>query len=107
MGILEERYGKLDRWWWFNYVWRKKSKESLWWRDLITLKEDDESNRLRQLLLFLLGDGYSIPFWNAQWLGQIPLASLFPLIFMLVADKNSSVVEQGGWLNGSWHLSLN
>lgn len=74
---------------------------------LLSLKEDNESNGLMQLLSFSLCDIYSIPFQNARRLGQIPLVSLFPLIFMLVADKNSSVAEHDGWLNGSWHWLLN
>lgn len=43
--------------------------------------------------LLLRSDGKSVDFWLDDWLGLGPLYSLFPSIFNVVSNKESSVNE--------------
>lgn len=42
---------------------------------------------IMQMLTCRLGDGESIPFWSAKWLGQISLASRFPNLYQVCITK--------------------
>lgn len=66
--LFQQRYGNLKRRLVFVEGNKNKSKESLWWRDLLKLNYSDltDGPGFQKLLNWCLGDGYSIPFWPAN-----------------------------------------
>ena len=58
-------------------------------------------------MVFSVGDGRRVCFWKDAWCGEEVLRSLFPSLFVLLAQKevlvadvwDSSRVEVGGSLN--------
>ncbi|GAU26540.1 hypothetical protein TSUD_361730 [Trifolium subterraneum] len=86
---------------------------SNWWKDICSLDEAVESkNWLADSIGRKLGNGLDTKFWTTKWMGNAPLALLFPRLFSLsnhkegmVADFSEVVGEDRGW-SFSWRREL-
>lgn len=86
-----------------------KSKESLWWRDLLYLIECMSENLgVSGWLTWRLGNGNKTLSWYANWFGAARLCDVFPTLFSSIMDKGVTVSECGEWgfLDGSRRLSM-
>lgn len=45
-----------------------------------------------------LGVGMYILFWEARWLGQIPLVSLYPKHYEISSNRKGCVSDMGVWI---------
>ncbi|XP_058783065.1 uncharacterized protein LOC131657716 [Vicia villosa] len=50
--------------------------------------------------------GKSTPFWNIQWLGHRAFRYIFPNLYQLVEDPNSSVYNIGCWVGNGWEWQI-
>src|SRR4051812_20116556 len=73
IGLMKARYGALWERLVLNRYSGRRSKESLWWKDLLKLVDSAEVNCFFNFLSFKLGEGSLIPFWRRRWLGHRPL----------------------------------
>jgi hypothetical protein len=55
-----------------------------------------------------IGNGHSTSFWNVKWIGDGPLADVFPRLFLLSNHKENNVrdfFENGEW-SFMWRRNL-
>ncbi|GKV25367.1 hypothetical protein SLEP1_g34816 [Rubroshorea leprosula] len=100
--LLEKYGGKGGNW----LSWMKEGRGigSPWWNDICKVNRG-LGNKVGWLLsnfILKLGDGKSVRFWLDVWVGEDPLANVFPRLFLLDTDKNCSIYDQGYWSDGSW-----
>ncbi|GJY07726.1 RNA-directed DNA polymerase, eukaryota [Tanacetum coccineum] len=73
----------------FKWIWRFRSKDSsLWYRVIKAMFGDDGA------LDNTVGNGLNTLFWVDSWLTDIPLKQLYPRMFALDCNKNSTVAEK-------------
>jgi len=53
-----------------------------------------------------VGNGGRINFWHDSWLGEEPLASSFPEIFMNSEQKEEIIGNMGVWGGDMWRWEL-
>ena len=57
-------------------------------------------------ILYDIGDGLRVKFWQDQWCGEIPLAVNYPKLFRICRDKEASVAELMKFTNGVFYWDL-
>ncbi|GAU38652.1 hypothetical protein TSUD_276920 [Trifolium subterraneum] len=88
-------------------------KASNWWKDICSLENVVEAkNWLAESISRRVGDGSSTSFWATRWIGEAPLAVVFPRLFSLSNQQGATVKDlceqRGGtrtW-NFSWRRNL-
>lgn len=80
------------------------SYESIWLRDLSSLK----SSSIRYDLFFKcvgrkVGNGRSTLFWHDTWVGDSPLKIRFGKLFSVATFIDSTVANNGVWVDGVWN----
>ncbi|XP_058726751.1 uncharacterized protein LOC131598139 [Vicia villosa] len=103
---MEERYGRLVDRILFKSIKGSKSLESLWWRDIMKIGDDNDDAGFIQNLAIKLGDGGCVPFWTKRWLGSRPFCLLFPLLFQVLEGNEVSMQSMGRWENNRWVWNL-
>jgi hypothetical protein len=69
-------------------------KGSNWWKSLINLdKEVPGKNWLMESIRRKVGDEAKTPFWTSKWIGNVPLAMVFPKLFSLSNHKEGMVLD--------------
>ncbi|GAU19692.1 hypothetical protein TSUD_78170 [Trifolium subterraneum] len=67
---------------------------SRWWKDICALDKVVESqNWLVESVSRKLGNGSSTSFWTSRWIGEAPLACVFPRLYSLSNQKDKMVVD--------------
>jgi hypothetical protein len=107
--VLVARYGRhiLSKVDWSEH--RSPSSSSNWWKDICGLERIIVPNFWwSEAVVRVVGDGSSTSFWLSKWVGEAPLASVFPRLFSLSMHKEGLVnnfCEKIGevW---SWYFSL-
>ena len=83
------------------------NSSSIWWRDLCN--SYGGNNHLRwfeKMFRWKVGNGGRINFWHDSWLGEEPLASSFPGIFMNSEQKEEIIGNMGVWGGDMWRWEL-
>jgi hypothetical protein len=88
-------------------------KASSWWKSMINLdKEVPGKNWFMESIRRKVGDGAKTSFWTSKWIGNEPLATVFPRLFSLANNKEGTVLDlvgSGGerleW-NFTWRRNL-
>jgi hypothetical protein len=87
---------------------RIPSSSSKWWKDIWGLELAVEShNWWGEAVKRVVGNGRSTYFWESRWLGDAPLAKVFPRLFSLSLNKDGlvdSFYKRDG-NNWSWSFS--
>ena len=65
-----------------------KPTDSQFWKGLMTVKHD-----FFQRGSFIVGNGQSSRFWEDTWLGDVPLANQYPLLYNIFHRKNVLVAD--------------
>jgi hypothetical protein len=85
------------------------SSASKWWRNIAALdKVIPGKNWFLDTSLRKIGNGHSTSFWNVKWIGDGPLADVFPRLFLLSNHKENNVRDffiNGGW-SFTWRRNL-
>nr|KYP48497.1 hypothetical protein KK1_029789 [Cajanus cajan] len=76
-------------------------KVSDWWKDLALVCHQANA-WLDNNLLRVVGDGDSVLFWHDRWVGGVILSEIFPHLYSLAANKQSTVGENGLFVEGGW-----
>lgn len=69
--------------------------KSTWWKDLINLENRYFGEDFLSRCIFSVGNSASILFWNAAWIKDKNLKSLFPNLYALSNSKGCGVAEAG------------
>jgi hypothetical protein len=103
---LQERYSGGERG--FGWISRLLAPNiaSTWWVDLISVGLIDGTDRLRDIFFKRIGNGGETSFWHDTWVGTQPLKEVFPRLFLVSTQKESSVFEVGRWVTGRWVWDL-
>lgn len=80
-----------------------KKNYSAWWQDLVSIENDLLEEVFPNGCCFLVGDGFSTPFWLSSWLERGRIKELFPTLFSVSLLQDVSVTATGGWLGGTWN----
>jgi hypothetical protein len=90
--VLVARYGRhiLSKVDWSEH--RSPSSSSNWWKDICGLERIIVPNSWwSEAVVRVVGDGSSTSFWLSKWVGEAPLASVFPRLFSLSMHKEGLV----------------
>jgi hypothetical protein len=101
--VLVARYGShiLSQVDWSGY--RLPSSSSSWWKDICGLEKSVEPNSwFSDSVVRVVGDGRSTSFWQAKWVGDAPLAKVFPRLFSLSIHKEGMVNSFCELIGDSW-----
>lgn len=91
--VLEDKYGKgLGDFREPNGVVRHRLA-SLWWKDLTTLEDRSGLTWFKSEVVRRMRDGMSTSFWKDRWRSNIPFCDIFPRLFSISIQKDSSVGE--------------
>jgi len=82
--------------------------QSWWWKDLAKVcGEGVEEEWFHKAILWKVGDGGLVRFWEDTWLQNNSLKVLYPRLYSLSLDQGKKVEEVGGWEDGRWRWRLN
>ncbi|GAU27881.1 hypothetical protein TSUD_159750 [Trifolium subterraneum] len=104
--IIRERYGGGERGvGWMSKV-RVSSKASPWWNDLMTIGVVAGVDHLSGIFFKKIGNGGATSFWHDSWVGPQTLKEVFPRLFLVSAQQDSSVFEVAQRIPGrrGWDL---
>nr|KYP66064.1 Putative ribonuclease H protein At1g65750 family [Cajanus cajan] len=76
-------------------------KASDWWKDLALVCQQANA-WLDNNFLRVVGDGGSVRFWHDRWVGGVILSETFPRLYSLAKKKQSTVGENGLFVEGGW-----
>jgi hypothetical protein len=51
---------------------------------------------------FMVGNGSLTSFWVDNWIGDYPIKTAFPRLYLLSFSKSALVADMGRWSNGIW-----
>lgn len=91
--LIAIKYGE-DKWGWWPKVGPKHFRSGIW--RAIALVGDNSHLRGKTLYKgvgFIVGDGRNVRFWLDNWVNVGPLCVLFPRLFRLAVDKESSISD--------------
>ncbi|XP_058733972.1 uncharacterized protein LOC131605656 [Vicia villosa] len=82
----------------------KTISSSFWWRDLLKvgISTPSQEDPFSSNCSFVVGNGFTTPFWEVVWLNNISLKDFFPDLFELSTLKKVSVAAMGGWREEEW-----
>ncbi|XP_058783299.1 uncharacterized protein LOC131657977 [Vicia villosa] len=85
-------------------VHNKNSSSSFWWRDMLKVGNSSflHKDHFLENSCFIVGNGFSNPFWEVCWLNDVCLSEAFPKLYDISLLKNVSVAVMGGWRDGVW-----
>jgi hypothetical protein len=98
--VLEARYG-LDvrhKVHWINHPISNRS--SVWWKDLCRVDVLEAGSWFGQNIERRVGRGDDTRFWKDLWVGNSPLCERFPRLFSISLQKDVSVEEMRGSVDG-------
>jgi hypothetical protein len=75
---------------------------SVWWKDICSVGVNLDSNWFAQGVKKVLGNGNQTAFWSDIWLGSAPLQTVFPRLYSIVIQKDSSVADMRIPLQGEY-----
>jgi hypothetical protein len=91
---------------WSNF--RISPKASTWWKNLIALeKAVPNKSWFLESVSRKVGNGVTTLFWTSKWLGEAPLAVVFPRLFSLANQKDCMVCDLVNFVgdNRLWNFS--
>ncbi|GAU27882.1 hypothetical protein TSUD_159760 [Trifolium subterraneum] len=90
---------------WMSKV-RVSSKASPWWNDLMTIGVVAGVDHLSGIFFKKIGNGGATSFWHDSWVGPQTLKEVFPRLFLVSAQQDSSVFEVAQRIPGrrGWDL---
>ncbi|XP_068466531.1 uncharacterized mitochondrial protein AtMg00310-like [Phaseolus vulgaris] len=81
--------------------------QSWWWRDLQKVCTEGEGGGwFHNQLVWKVGGGEKVNFWEDVWIDNINLKSLYPRLFSLSLDQGLMVIEVGEWVGAAWRWNL-
>ncbi|XP_058753205.1 uncharacterized protein LOC131626408 [Vicia villosa] len=102
--VLKARYGDVSILDFTGGDSSKLTSSSFWWRDLLKvgfsssfINEPFSSN-----CRFIVGNGFTTPFWEVAWLNNSILREDFLELFEISSLKKVSVAALGGWREEEW-----
>lgn len=98
--VIHSKYGSLEGSLSLVRNGRGSHKLSVWWKDLCRMYWGINASGLRGSYCKKLGKGEGTSFWIDLWVGDKCLMEEFPRLFRLSCQKESSVSEMGGWVEG-------
>ena len=67
--------------------------QSWWWRDLSKACGEGEDEWFQKSVVWKVGDGGNVKFWEDAWVTNNNLKSLYPRLFSLSMDQGMKVGE--------------
>ncbi|CAJ2656714.1 unnamed protein product [Trifolium pratense] len=92
--LLHYRYGFLPTVLLCKDIKSVGSKDSLWWRDVISAGESLKPGWFRSNISCVVGNGTDVSFWNTKWCGNSSFAELFPNLFKKELWQNSVIANK-------------
>ncbi|CAJ2635808.1 unnamed protein product [Trifolium pratense] len=94
--LLSFKYGEVHKFFCAEYIVTNRTN-SVWWRDLVKIGIGSGAliGLLNGVVRKKLGNGHNTSFWHDKWIGVIPLKNVYPRLFSVSVDKDSSVAESG------------
>ncbi|CAI8613625.1 unnamed protein product [Vicia faba] len=86
-------------------VYSRDNKNSLWWRDIKSFgsKSETSNDWFLKGVLYRLGSGRRILFWENRWCGEVRLKILFPILFNQCQNLFETVQEMGEVMGDRWY----
>lgn len=101
--VLDSKYGS-----WRNLnVITVPTNASRWWKEIHKVCENVESGIwFDNCLEWVVGEGQKVKFWKDKWIGEEPLCSRFPRLYMVSECKDTTIMEVGHWEANVWVWDL-
>ncbi|XP_058733926.1 uncharacterized protein LOC131605606 [Vicia villosa] len=81
---------------------KSRATRSVWWSDIMSLGKNLPKDYFDINIKFVVGCGYSFPFWHANWLEVGILKHVFPVLFDASLLQDVAISSIGGWALGDW-----
>ena len=75
--------------------------QSWWWRDLHKVCTEGEG-WFNQQVVWKVGSGDKVRFWEDAWAGNSSFKTLFPRLFSISLNQGQKVEEVGSWVDSVW-----
>lgn len=100
--LLEHRYIDLVNLFTCRDEVNRGTKDSIWWRDLISLclGSLDVDDVFRARTSSVLGSGKNLLFWKHRWIGVGSLQAVFLDLYNVAVHKNTLVADIRRFTNG-------
>ncbi|MCH79472.1 putative non-LTR retroelement reverse transcriptase [Trifolium medium] len=113
--LLRYRYGHLPTQLLGRETISNATSTSIWWRDVVGVGRDGETDWFKTHVCGKVGDGNNIGFWKFKWYGNHSFSTLFPDLFAKEVHPNVVIAERfvrsGDTFSWAWqwldHLSVN
>ncbi|CAK8537667.1 unnamed protein product [Lathyrus sativus] len=76
--------------------------DSIWLKDIMSSCIYDPHMDFCKFTTCSVGEGHGAAFWKSNWIGYLPLKSIFQQLFQGCSKKASTVSEMGAWEDGQW-----
>ena len=76
------------------------------WKDIMSIVQTDVHHVFTNHCKFVVGNGSLTSFWLDNWIGDYPLKTAFPRLYLLSSSESTLVADMGRWSNGIWLWSL-
>jgi len=101
--IVNSKYGS---WKSLDSIDSKKC-ESRWWRDLRSISGNSEGGQwFNKNLIWSVGSGSKIYFWEDVWVGVTTLKVTYPRIYANSIQKNLKIQDFGEWQGQNWNWNF-
>ncbi|GAU12446.1 hypothetical protein TSUD_229800 [Trifolium subterraneum] len=92
--LIQFRYGHLPTKLLSGEVASIGIKDSIWWRDVISVGHSADENWFRSNVSAVVGDGTNIGFWKFKWFGNSSFRDLFPDLYAKEAFQDAFISER-------------
>jgi hypothetical protein len=90
---------------WSNFT--TPTLASIWWKNIVALNNSEfMSNWFVDAVKCNVGNGLSTLFWTTKWVGEAPLAVVFPRLFSLSTHRDCKVGDIVDSVGGNRRWSL-
>lgn len=91
-----------------SLLWHKEPIPSISWskvlQDVMRVLMDDHlmSVGFKENLLFSVGDGKRVSFWNDSWASDLTLSNSFPRLYAMSQNKMAKIADVGVFRGSKW-----
>ncbi|KHN05438.1 Putative ribonuclease H protein, partial [Glycine soja] len=82
---------------------RSGCQDSLWWKDLVNLQQQQQNNVIKINTFWKVGQGDKFRFWEDRWIAdELPLMEKYPRLYQISCQQKQTIMQMGSNKNTGW-----